>query len=55
MSPFEFGEETLRLIRMELSPEVSAPIVSLETLLNMKRLADRPQDQIDITELQRLQ
>ena len=40
---------------MELSPEVSAPIVSLETLLNMKRLADRPQDQIDITELQRLQ
>ena len=53
--PFEFVEETLRLIRMELSPEVSAPIVSLETLLNMKRLADRPQDQIDITELQRLQ
>jgi len=51
--PFEFIEETLRLIRMELSPEVSAPIVSLDTLLNMKRLANRPQDQIDIEELQR--
>lgn len=51
--PFEFVKETLSLIRMELSPEISAPIVSLETLLNMKRLADRPQDHIDIEELQR--
>lgn len=55
MSPLNSSQETLRIIRMELSPGVSAPIVSLETLLNMKRLADRPQDQIDITELQRLQ
>lgn len=51
--PFEFGEESLRLIRMELSPEISAPVVSLETLLVMKRLADRPQDHIDIEELER--
>jgi predicted nucleotidyltransferase len=52
--PFEFTEESLRLVHMELSPEVSAPVVSLETLLDMKRFADRPQDHIDIAELQRL-
>lgn len=51
--PFEFAEETLRLIRMELSPNISAPIVSLETLLMMKHEAGRPQDHIDIQELQR--
>jgi predicted nucleotidyltransferase len=52
--PFEFATEALRLVRMELSPEISAPIVSLETLLAMKREADRPQDHIDIQELQRV-
>ena len=52
--PFEFATEIQRLIRMELSPEISAPIVSLETLLMMKREADRPQDLIDIQELQRI-
>jgi predicted nucleotidyltransferase len=52
--PFEFVEESLRLIWMELSPDISAPIVSLETLLAMKREADRPQDHIDIQELQRV-
>lgn len=34
--PFEFAQETLRLTRMELSPHVSAPVVSLDTLLEMK-------------------
>ncbi len=52
--PFEFAEESLQVIRMELSPDISAPIVSLETLLTMKREADRPQDHIDIQELQRV-
>jgi hypothetical protein len=51
--PFDFTKEILQLIRMELSPNISAPIVSLKTLLAMKREADRPQDQIDIKELQR--
>jgi predicted nucleotidyltransferase len=51
--PFEFATEIQHLIRMELSPDVSAPIVSLKTLLMMKRDADRPQDHIDIQELQR--
>ncbi|MGL5018072.1 MAG: nucleotidyltransferase domain-containing protein [Luteolibacter sp.] len=51
--PFEFATEVQHLIRMELSPDVYAPIVSLKTLLVMKRDADRPQDHIDIQELQR--
>ncbi|MGL4401748.1 MAG: nucleotidyl transferase AbiEii/AbiGii toxin family protein [Luteolibacter sp.] len=53
--PFEFAEEIQQLIRMDLSPGVSAPIVSLKTLLAMKREADRPQDHIDIEELQRIE
>ena len=51
--PFAFLEETHRLSRMELAPGISAPIVSLDTLLEMKKTANRPQDQIDIEELQR--
>ena len=51
--PFEFAREALQLIRLELSPDVSAPVVSLETLLKMKRTADRPQDHVDIEELSR--
>lgn len=52
--PFDFYEEYLRIVQMELSPKLFAPVVSLETLLNMKRQADRPQDRIDIQELSRL-
>ncbi|MEO8613554.1 MAG: hypothetical protein ABI600_00310 [Luteolibacter sp.] len=53
--PFDFTDETTRLIWMELSPNLSAPIVSFETLLKMKREAGRPQDHIDIQELLRIQ
>lgn len=53
--PFEFRNETRQLSWMELAPGISAPIVSLPTLLDMKRAANRPQDQIDIEELQRAQ
>ena len=52
--PFDFATEIQHLIRMELSPDISAPIVSLDTLLMMKREAGRPQDHIDIQELQRV-
>ncbi len=51
--PFDYAAEVNRLSWMELSPDLSAPIVSLETLLQMKREADRPQDHIDIEELSR--
>jgi hypothetical protein len=51
--PFEFIEEAARATRLEVCAGVIAPVVSLETLLRMKRDAGRPQDMIDIEELQR--
>ncbi len=52
--PFPFAEESKAGSMLEVSPGVSAPVVSLATLLEMKRTAGRPQDLIDITELQRM-
>ena len=52
--PFPFGPELDRALRLELSPGVSAPVVALDTLLEMKRAAGRPQDLLDITELERM-
>jgi predicted nucleotidyltransferase len=52
--PFPFAAEAKQAQSLELFAGVSAPVVSLETLLAMKRSAGRPQDLIDIEELQRL-
>ncbi len=52
--PFPFAEESKAGSMLEVCPGVSAPVVSLATLLEMKRTAGRPQDLIDITELQRM-
>ena len=52
--PFVFEEERSRAASREVLPGVSAPVVTLETLLEMKRAAGRPQDLIDIQELRRL-
>ncbi len=52
--PFPFAREFARALRLELSPGVSAPVVTLDTLLEMKRVAGRPQDLIDIAELERM-
>ena len=52
--PFPFESEFARALRLELSPGVSALVVTLETLLEMKRTAGRPQDLLDITELERM-
>jgi predicted nucleotidyltransferase len=52
--PFEFAHEMARASRLEVCPGVEAPVVSLETLLRMKREAGRPQDAIDIQELLRV-
>jgi predicted nucleotidyltransferase len=51
--PFDFAVEFSRAVRLEISPGILAPVVTLETLLQMKRDAGRPQDLTDIEELQR--
>lgn len=51
--PFAYSDEKDQLCWMQLTPNLAAPIVSLKTLLEMKRVADRPQDRIDILELLR--
>ncbi len=53
--PFNFAEEMSRAISVELQPGLAACVVSLPTLLAMKRTAARPQDLIDVAELERLQ
>jgi hypothetical protein len=52
--PFDFDLEGPRGMLMEVAPGVAAPIVSLETLIAMKRHAGRPHDLIDIEELTRI-
>ena len=52
--PFSFPAELARALRLEISPGVWAPVVALPTLLAMKRAVGRPQDLIDIEELERL-
>ena len=52
--PFPFERELARAIQLELSAGVSAPVVALDTLLEMKRMAGRPQDLLDIMELERM-
>lgn len=52
--PFDFNHEIDAASALDICPGVSAPVVSLETLLAMKRAAARPQDLIDIEELQRM-
>ena len=51
--PFDFAVETTRSEALEVCPGVTAPVVSLPTLLEMKKQAGRPQDLIDIEELKR--
>lgn len=51
--PFPFDREYAAAVQVELAPGLLAPIVSLNTLLQMKREAGRPQDLQDIKELTR--
>lgn len=51
--PFDCRRETAFAQAWDICPGVTAPVVSLPTLLAMKRHAGRPQDLIDIDELQR--
>jgi len=53
--PFDFAKEFATALTVEVCPGLLARVVSLETLLRMKRDAGRAQDLIDIEELQRSQ
>ncbi len=50
--PFDFEREYRIAERMEVAPGLPAPIVTLDTLLAMKRDAGRPQDLLDIQALE---
>ena len=52
--PFDFAEEFSAAEKLEVFPGLAAPVVSLATLLEMKKAAGRPQDLNDIEELQRM-
>lgn len=52
--PFDFAAESQNANILEVYPGLSAPVVSLPTLLQMKRSAGRPQDMIDVEELLRI-
>jgi hypothetical protein len=52
--PFPVAAELERCVLLEISPGVKAPVVTLATLLEMKRAVGRPQDLIDIDELERM-
>lgn len=52
--PFDFAAEWAVATPLEVAPGLSAPVVTLATLLEMKRAAGRPHDLIDIEELQRM-
>lgn len=51
--PFNFDEEFQKHQPLEIADGVFAPIISLTSLLDMKRTAGRPQDLVDIRELLR--
>jgi hypothetical protein len=51
--PFPFNEEAAKALQHELAPDVFVPVVSLDTLLRLKREANRPTDQQDVRMLSR--
>ena len=51
--PFPFDREYEAAVWVEVAPGLKAPVVSLPTLLQMKREAGRLRDLDDINELQR--
>lgn len=53
--PFNFADEYAAAKWEEISPDLKAPVVRCETLLAMKRVAARPQDLADISELEQIQ
>lgn len=53
--PFDFYKEFEKACLSELQPGIFARIVSLEALIEMKLVANRPHDLMDIEELRRVE
>jgi hypothetical protein len=53
--PFDFAREYAAARREKIVGEEAAPIVGYETLIEMKRVAARPQDLADIAELEEVE
>jgi len=53
--PFNFAEEYAAAKWEQISQDLKAPVVRCNTLLAMKRVAARPQDLADISELEQIQ
>jgi hypothetical protein len=49
-----FGELEAQALSVEIEPDTSAPVCSLDHLRQMKRASDRPRDQVDLQELDEL-
>jgi hypothetical protein len=50
--PFDFAQEYAAAPRIELITGIETPVVRYETLLTMKRIANRPKDIEDIRNLE---
>jgi hypothetical protein len=53
--PFDFEAELASAVKMEIARNLAAPFVTRKTLIEMKRVAGRPQDLTDIAALEELQ
>ena len=52
--PFDFEKEMQRAHKYRLSSGLMARVVALPALIEMKKTSGRPQDLIDVTELERI-
>ena len=52
--PFQFESEYVQAETKEVAPHIRARVVSVPTLIALKKVADRDQDRIDINKLRKL-
>jgi hypothetical protein len=52
--PFDFWREHGAAVRVEIGPDLFVPVVTLRTLIAMKRPAGRDKDKLDLQELEKM-